>query len=81
MATEDIEGFLLALFWMFGGHVVGVSFILVSDNLLSTLVKVNVEEDKVLNSWDVIDLGKIEVNFHASDFKYGKNQSNILTRS
>ena len=69
MATEDIEGFLLALFWMFGGHVVGVSLIFVSDNLLSALIKVNVEEYKVLKCWDVIDLGKIEVNFHASNQK------------
>ena len=64
VASQHIKSLLLAFFWMLGDHVVGVSLIFISNNLLSALVKVNVGEDQVLNSRNIIHFVKVEVNLH-----------------
>ena len=64
VASQHIESLLLAFLGMLGDHVVGVSLIFISNNLLSALVKVNVGEDQVLNSRNIIHFVKVEVNLH-----------------
>ena len=64
VASQHIESLLLAFLGMLGDHVVGVSLIFISNNLLSALVKVNVGEDQVLNCWNIIHFVKVEVNLH-----------------
>ena len=56
---------------MLGDHVVGVSLFLVSNYLLSALVKVNVRENQVLDRWNVVNLCQIEVDLHASNQNLG----------
>ena len=65
VASQHIESLLLAFLGMLRGHVVRVSLIFISNNLLPALVKVNIREDQVLNCWNVIHFGKVEVNLMA----------------
>ena len=64
VASQHIESLLLAFLGMLGDHVVRVSLIFISNNLLSALIKVYVGEDQVLNSRNIINFVKVEVNFH-----------------
>ena len=66
MASKNVKGLLFALLRVLGLHVVAISFVLVSDNLLPALVKVNIHEYEILNSRYTVNFVHVEINFHAS---------------
>ena len=66
VASQHVESLLLGLLGVLDGHAVRISLFLVPNDLLSALVKINIEEDETLNSWHVVDLAQVEVNFHTS---------------
>ena len=69
MASEDVESFFLAVFWVLSVHIVRVSLMFKSNDLLSALVEVSIEENKLFESWHAVDFVQVEVNFHASVLK------------
>ena len=48
MASQDVESFLLAFFWVFAIDLVRVPLVLILDDCFSAFVKVDIAEDEVL---------------------------------
>ena len=61
MASQHIERLWLRLTWMSLVHVGGRTLLLIIDNLASALVKVDIEEDHLLNVWHIEDFPEVEV--------------------
>jgi uncharacterized membrane protein len=64
MTLEQTECFFLRFFRMFLLTIgIGLSLGLVLDYFLSALVKVHIEKDQLLDSWHIIHLLQVKVNF------------------